>query len=107
MDTGKPEKPTIELNYTPRTVKEVEDRFNNKSIALVMSEHYSIGAIVILLQKGAGVDENGAYNLFEKYLNAGGEQHELWIAIMEKLQSQGFLPRAVNIQEELKVAEES
>ncbi len=87
----------LELNFTPRTIKEIEDV--GKKPFIDMIQDYSMGNLALFVGKGLGVDENSAFTKIEKYFADGGDFMTLFVEIMEQLKERGFLPKNVNLEE--------
>lgn len=87
----------MELNYSPRDIKEIED-VSKKPLTDTIAD-FSMKTIELFVRKGLKVDEEGAFNEIQKYLDEGNDLIALYILIMEKLQSRGFLPKALKIEE--------
>lgn len=88
----------MELKYTPRTIKEIED-VSKKPMVETISD-YSMKTMVLFIRKGLEVDEDKAYTAIEKYLAVdGNDMLSLYFMILEKLQELGFIPKSVNIKE--------
>jgi len=85
----------MELKYTPRTIKEIED-ITKKPLQDVLSD-FSMSTIVIFVQKGMAIDEDKAYEKIDEYLKGGKDIFILYTEIMEKLQDAGFLPRQLDL----------
>lgn len=90
-------KPTIEMDFTPRTIKEIEDVGKKPFLELI--QDYSMGNILLFVQKGAKLDEEQADSKITKYFEEGGDFMGLYVEIMEKLKDRGFLPKAVDLSE--------
>lgn len=87
----------MELNYTPRSIAEIED-IKKKPITDVIGD-FSMSNIALFVQKGMRVSEEKAFGEIEKYFEAGGDMVALYLTILEALQKKGFLPKALNIKE--------
>lgn len=87
----------MELKFTPRTVKEIEDRAR-RPITELMSV-VSVSNVALFVEKGAGLsNENQALDAIEKHFTQeGGDLVTLFVTIMEKLQEAGFLPRGIDL----------
>jgi hypothetical protein len=86
----------MELKFTPRTINELEVE-TKRPITDLIGE-YSMKNIVLLVKKGLKSNEDEAFTAIEKYLDGGGDMVELYLKILETLQSDGFLPKALDIQ---------
>lgn len=86
----------MELRFTPRTVKEIEDR-SKKPITDVVGD-FSVTNLALLIEKGGKFDnENQALDAMEKHFEEGNDMMGLFLDIMDKLQSAGFLPKALDL----------
>ena len=87
----------LELNYTPRTIKEIEDAGKKPFLDLI--QDYSMGNLAVFVAKGLKINEDEAYNKIEKYFAEGGDFMSLYVEIMEQLKERGFLPKAVDLEQ--------
>lgn len=89
----------MELKFTPRTIKEIEDITKNPVSDLLAT--ISIGNLAILVRKGAGLDnEDQALDLIEKnFIEEGGDMYTLYVDILEIMQKSGFFPKGVDLSE--------
>lgn len=87
----------MELKFTPRTVKECEDRSRHTSI-LEMVSSISITELLIFVEKGLGVDKSQALRTVEEYLAVpDNDIVTLYQEVTKALQSAGFLPRSLEM----------
>lgn len=87
----------MELNFTPRTIKEIED-VKKRPIQDIVGE-FSFNNVILFVQKGLKIDENEALNVIEKELEGGIDTMEIWLNILDNLIAKGFLPKALNTAE--------
>ena len=88
----------MDLRFTPRRVKELEDKAH-KPITQMVSDS-SVTSMVVFVRSGLGLDnDEQALGAIETYLNEGGDMFDLLFLIIEKLQVGGFLPRAFPLAE--------
>lgn len=85
----------MELSFTPRDIKEIEDVFR-KPLTDIVGD-YSMRMLELFVRKGMKVDEVQAENAIEAYLKEGNDLMALYILILERLQGQGFLPKVLDI----------
>lgn len=87
----------MELKFTPRTIKELEDRTRVPFTETL--SRFSVQTVALFVEKGLNVEENTALNKIEEALKGGQDITSIYIDIMEKLQADGFLPKALNLKE--------
>ena len=88
----------MDLKFTPRRVKEIEDRAR-RPLTDVISV-FSVGNLALLVEKGCGLaNEDLALEAIENEFENGGEMTELFLTIMERLQEGGFLPKALDLKQ--------
>jgi len=89
----------MELKFTPRTIKEIEDITKNPVSDLLTT--ISISNLAILVRKGAGLEnEDQALDLMDKDFNEnGGDMYTLYVDILENMQKSGFFPKGVDLSE--------
>lgn len=87
----------MELNFTPRSVKEIEDR-SKRPVTELLSK-FSVSTLALLVEKGAKLDnEDQALDMIEKHFaEEGGDMFSLYVDIMERLQVAGFFPRKLDL----------
>jgi len=83
------EQKKIELNFTPRTIKELEDKAK-RSFAEVLQD-FSMKSVILFVEKGCRVSEEAAEKKVEEYMSSGGNLLELYNQIMTQLTERGFL----------------
>lgn len=89
----------MELSYTPRDIKEMEDVMKcpiSEGIA-----DMSMKNLTLLVRKGLKVSEDEAFNEIGKYLEEGKDSTELFIEIVKRLEAQGFLSRSLRMSQRL------
>jgi hypothetical protein len=87
-----------DLRFTPRAIKEAEDKLKGKPITSIMSEA-SMTNLSVLVEKGYADTEDGAFRRIERYFDEGGDLMHLYLLIMEKLRDAHFLPRDLDLTE--------
>ncbi len=86
----------MELKYTPRTVKEIEDRAKRPITDVVGA--FSVGNVSLLVEKGAGLANEGeALDAIEKAFEEGTDLMTLYLDILDVLKASGFLPKALDL----------
>lgn len=90
------------IEFTPRTVKEIEDRMKKPLMQAVGD--MSMTALATFVMRGLRTDEKGAYGAISLYLkeNPSNDTMSLQILIIEKLERSGFLPRSLNLAEKVR-----
>lgn len=90
------------LHYTPRRIKELEDRLKKSLLESIAD--MSMSTLITLVMKGLNTDENGAYEAIETFLNEAptNDTMQLHVKIIEKLEKQGFLLKSLNLSEKIK-----
>lgn len=85
------------LRFSPRSIKEMEDRAKKPVMQIVAETEMS--NLALLVMRGLDTDENGAYQAIEVYLteNETNDTLTLQTHIIEKLTRQGFLPKKLNL----------
>ncbi len=88
------------LHYTPRTVHEIEQGAK-KSIMEAVGD-LTMENLCFLIMKGLNCKEKEADKAIEEYLEeTQKDTMEIRIAIIRRLETQGFLPKALKIAEKL------
>lgn len=85
----------MDLKYTARIIRDIEIE-KKRPITDVIGV-YSMENIVYLVQKGLGCDEETAFAKIEEFLALGNDTTEIYLQVMESLQRDGFLPKALQI----------
>lgn len=85
----------MDLKYTARTIRDIEVE-KKRPITDVIGV-YSMENIVYLVQKGLACDEETAFTKIEEFLALGNDTTEIYLRVMESLQRDGFLPKALQI----------
>ena len=86
------------LNFTPRTINEIEDQ-TKKPITAVIAD-VSMRTITLFVKKGLNLkDDNEASDAIDTYLSDDKDIYDLYMMILERLQTKGFLPRALDLKE--------
>ena len=90
------------LEFTPRTIKEIEDR-TKKPLMQAVGD-ISMTSLATIVMRGLRTDEKGAYGAISLYLKESNENDTmtLQILIIEKLESTGFLPRSLNLADKVR-----
>jgi len=87
----------MDLKYTPKTIMEIE---NETGVPLTdYVSKFSMNTIIMFVKKGLDVSKEKAFTEIEEYFADNGDMISLYLTIMEALQRDGFLPKALNIEE--------
>jgi hypothetical protein len=87
----------MELKFTPRRIKELEDRI--KMPFTTLFNNFSIADLAQLVACGMNIDTDKALDELEKHFDEGGDMVNLFLTIMETLQTNGFLPKALSVED--------
>jgi parvulin-like peptidyl-prolyl isomerase len=88
----------MQLKFTPRSIREIEQE---KKVAFhSLLADYSITTLQLFVKKGMGIGitDQQADDAIEEYLKDKGLE-ELYLDIMEQLQVDGFLPKALKVEQ--------
>lgn len=89
------------LEYTSQTVRELEKR-THKSVKEALGDD-SLDNLILLVQKGLkNCDENTALKAIDEWRASGKDTFELLVYIVETLENQGFLPKALKLTDKIK-----
>jgi len=88
------------LRFTPRSVKELEDRLK-KPVQMAISQT-DMNTLSTFVEKGLQVNNEQAMDAIEEYLNMGADTMELQVLIIEVMERDGFLPKALNLAEKIR-----
>lgn len=87
----------MELKYTPKAIYNVEKEAGKPLTDIIQG--FEMSNLVILVKAGLNVDEERAFEAIEDFLDANPDNDTiaLFMEILERLQKDGFLPRALPI----------
>lgn len=83
----------LDIQFTPRTVKEIEQVSKKSIVELVGS--YSMTTVFTLIQRGFRFDEAQTNRWIEKYLQEQGDLFALYYELMEILLKKGLSPKGI------------
>lgn len=83
----------LDIQFTPRTVKEIEQASKKSIVELVGS--YSMTTVFTLIQRGFRFDEAQTDRWIEKYLQEQGDLFALYYELMEILLKKGLSPKGI------------
>lgn len=83
----------LDIQFTPRTVKEIEQVSKKSIVELVGS--YSMTTIFTLIQRGFRFDEAQTDHWIGKYLQEQGDLFALYYELMEILLKKGLSPKGI------------
>jgi hypothetical protein len=83
----------LDIQFTPRTVKEIE-QVSKKSIVELVG-NYSMTTIFVLIQRGFRFDETQTEHWIEKYMEEQGDMFALYYELMEILLKKGLSPKGI------------
>jgi len=88
----------MQLKFTPRGIREIEQEKKVPFHSLLAD--YSVTTLQLFIKKGMGrgVTDQQADDAIEEYLKDKGLE-ELYLDIMEQLQVDGFLPKALKVEQ--------
>lgn len=83
----------LDIQFTPRTVKEIEQASKKSIVELVGS--YSMTTVFTLIQRGFRFDEAQTDRWIEKYLQEQGDLFALYYELVEILLKKGLSPKGI------------
>lgn len=83
----------LDIQFTPRTVKEIEQVSKKSIVELVGS--YSMTTVFTLIQRGFRFDEAQTDHWIKKYLQEQGDLFALYYELMEILLKKGLSPKGI------------
>lgn len=87
----------INLKFTARRIAEIEEERGESIVHLV--NDLKLSTLATFIAKGANIDEDDAFDHIDKYLaNGDKEPADLMLDIMEMVQRDGFLSKAIDVQ---------
>ena len=83
----------LDIQFTPRTVKEIEQVSKESIVKLV--GNYSMTTVFTLIQRGFRFDETQTDHWIAKYLEEQGDMFALYYELMEILLKKGLSPKGI------------
>ena len=86
----------MELKFTAEVVANIEEEAHMPITEFV--GQFSLKTILMFVKKGMNISKEQALTEIDTFLQEGGDTMGLYLNIMERLQKDGFLPKALNIE---------
>jgi hypothetical protein len=87
----------MELNFTPRTINEIENQMK-QPIEMVVGNSL-LSNLNLLIRKGMGINETEADKTIMEFFAEGNDKFKLQLFIMKRLEDQGFLSQEFRMSE--------